>query len=204
MSSNKWYELKIELNGVKPSIWRTFVSDSNVLLPDLHKMIQIIMGWTNSHLHQFIKDGVIFSGLGEESFIRSVNYNKIKLCEVLKTEGDSIIYEYDFGDGWEHKLQLVKIRNDIESKDPECISGERSCPPEDCGGVPGYEEILKALKNPKKKKYKGIIEWVGCDYDPDYLDIPEINERLKKKRSRILSWNKELNECSEDRGLTNL
>ncbi|HSW62151.1 MAG TPA: plasmid pRiA4b ORF-3 family protein [Dissulfurispiraceae bacterium] len=180
MNENKWYEIKIELKDIKPIIWRSFVVDSNILLPDFHKIIQTIMGWTNSHLHQFSKNDIIFSEPDEEGFIESINYKKIRLCEILKTEGDSIIYEYDFGDGWEHDIQLIKIKTDIESKYPLCIGGERCCPPEDCGGPPGYEDLLKVLKNPNKKEYKEMIEWIGYNFDSEKIDITGINKKLKK------------------------
>ncbi len=181
MIESKWYELNIELKDIKPRIWRSFLVDSDITLPKLHKVIQTIMGWSNSHLHQFVKDDIIFSLPDEEGFMESINYINIRLCEVLKTVGDSIIYEYDFGDDWEHELKLIKKRDDIDSKHPLCINGERNCPPEDCGGVPGYEDLLKALKNPNKKNYKEIIEWIGDSYDPEIFDIQNINKLLKKK-----------------------
>ena len=102
MIEGKWYELNIELKDIKPRIWRSFLVDSDITLPNLHKVIQTIMGWSNSHLHQFVKDDIIFSLPDEEGFMDSINYTNIRLCEVLKTVGDSIIYEYDFGDDWEH------------------------------------------------------------------------------------------------------
>ena len=181
MIESKWYELNIELKGIKPRIWRSFAVDCNITLPNLHKVIQTIMGWSNSHLHQFLKSDIIFSLPDEEGFIDSINYLNIRLLEVLKKVGDNIIYEYDFGDGWEHELRLIKIRDDIDSKHPFCINGERNCPPEDCGGAPGYKELLKSLKNPNKNDYKEIIEWIGYDYHPEIFNINKINKLLKKK-----------------------
>ena len=102
-------------------------------------------------------------------------------CGILKTEGDSINYVYDYGDNWEHEIKLLKIKTDIKFKKPICIAGERSCPPDDCGGVSGFEGLLKILKNPQKQEYKEMMEWIGYKYNPENIDIDSINKKLKRK-----------------------
>jgi len=174
------YKLKISLNNVKPLIWRRFLVDSNIKLPDLHKVIQTVMGWTNSHLHQFIIDGRFYSEPDEDSFSECIDYRKIKLNQVLSTEKQTIKYEYDFGDGWVHKIVLEKILHDCIQKYPVCLDGKRNCPPEDCGGPYGYEDLLKVISDPEDEGYDEMIEWLGDDFDPEYIDIEEINEMLKE------------------------
>jgi len=176
-----WYQLKISLNNIKPPIWRRFVVESNIKLPDLHKVIQTIMGWTNSHLHQFIIDGKYYSEPDEDSFTECIDYRKIKLAQVLSSEKQTITYVYDFGDGWEHKLVLEEILQNHSQKSPACLAGKRSCPPEDCGGPYGYEDLLKVISDPKNEEYNEMIEWLGDDFDPEYIDIEEINEMLKER-----------------------
>lgn len=175
------YQLKITLNHIKPEIWRRVIVDSNIKLPDLHKIIQTVMGWTNSHLHHFIKDKTIYSEPDDESFIEYIDYRKIKLKEIISKEKQSFKYEYDFGDGWEHKIVLEKILENHNQKYPVCIDGKRNCPPEDCGGPYGYENLLDALSNPKHEEHENILEWLGGGFDAEYFDIEEINEMLKEK-----------------------
>lgn len=181
LRSSEWYQLKISLNNIKPLIWRRFVVNSDIKLPDLHKVIQTVMGWTNSHLHQFIVDGKFYSEPDNDSLLEYTDYKKIILNQVLSEEKKSITYEYDFGDGWEHEILLEKILPNHIKKYPYCTEGERSCPPEDCGGPPGYEELLKILSDPGDDEYDEIIEWLGDDFDPEYFDIDEINDMLKDK-----------------------
>nr|MDA3851138.1 plasmid pRiA4b ORF-3 family protein [Spirochaetaceae bacterium] len=130
---NDLYQLKITLKNIKPPIWRRFVVDSNILLPDLHKVIQTIIGWTNSHLHQFVIDGVYYSEPDEEPFMEYVDYRKVSLAQVLSRDEQTIIYQYDFGDGWEHSIVLEKRLEDQGQENPFCVKGKRACPPEDCG-----------------------------------------------------------------------
>ncbi|MEW6525457.1 MAG: plasmid pRiA4b ORF-3 family protein [Spirochaetota bacterium] len=188
LKNNEWYQLKISLNDIKPLIWRRFIVDSQIKLPDLHKVIQTVMGWTNSHLHQFIKDGKFYSEPDEESFIECIDYRKIKLNQILQKEKQSFIYEYDFGDGWEHKIVLEKIIKGNIYKHPLCIDGQRSCPPEDCGGPYGYQDLLKIISNPNNDEYDEMMEWLGNDFDPEHFDIELINERLKRKNYGLITF----------------
>ncbi len=176
-----WYQLKISLNNIKPPIWRRFLIQSDIKLPDLHKAIQTVMGWTNSHLHQFIIDGKFYSEPDDESFAETIDYRKIRLNKVLTKEKQTINYEYDFGDGWEHTITLEKILTDSVQKYPACLEGKRSCPPEDCGGPYGYEDLLKVISNPEDEEYNEMIEWLGAGFDPEFFDIEEINDLLKER-----------------------
>jgi hypothetical protein len=176
------YQLKISLNYVKPPIWRRFLVQSDIKLPDLHKVIQTVMGWTNSHLNQFIIDDVFYCEPSEDYDMDYKDYRRVRLNQVINSEKQKFLYEYDFGDSWEHTLLLEKILPADKSVDyPICIDGKRNCPPEDCGGSGGYEELLKIIKNPRHKEHNDMIEWLGDEFDPEEFDIDFINESLKEK-----------------------
>lgn len=179
MNTEKVYELKITLKESKPSIWRRVLVNSEVLLPNLHIIIQTTMGWDNTHLHHFIDKRTIYSKPDEDDEIPSVDYGDITLDMLLIKEKDSIDYEYDFGDCWEHEITLEKILNkEVGKAYPECIDGENSCPPEDCGGIWRYEELLEIISNPKHEEYDEMMEWLGKDFDPGEFNKEEVNELL--------------------------
>jgi hypothetical protein len=174
------YKLKVTLKNTKPPVWRTFVVSSDITLPDLHKVLQSVMGWTNSHLHQFVINGKFYTAPEKDSFMDLIDYRGVKLSQVLSAEKESIVYEYDFGDGWEHKIILEEILKPEALSHPSCLAGKRCCPPEDCGGPFAYEDLLKVISDKDNAEYKETIEWLGEDFDPEYFDIEEINERLKE------------------------
>ena len=182
--TKKTYQIQIALRWSKPKIWRRILVPSDLLLADFHKIIQTTMGWTNSHLHQFIKDRIFYTQrMDDDDFweeMDNVDYSKIKISDLLKKEKDKIIYEYDFGDSWEHDIILEKIENNGMNKNiPTCLTGKNSCPPDDCGGIWGYSEMLEILKHPDHEEYEEYVEWLGKEFDPKYFDKNEINEMLK-------------------------
>jgi hypothetical protein len=143
------------------------------------------MGWENSHLHQFIKDRTFYTERipGDDTWgeMNNVDYKKIKISDVLKKEKEKIIYEYDFGDGWVHDILLEKILPGNEKMIfLICLEGKMACPPEDCGGVWGYSDMLEILKQPKHEEYDNIIEWLGEEFDPEHFDKEEVNNILKR------------------------
>jgi len=110
-----------------------------------------------------------------------MGYEKVKVTDVLSQEKDKIVYEYDFGDSWEHEVVLEKILPwDDKFKGPTCLTGKMSCPPEDCGGVWGYADMLEAIQDPEHEEHENYIEWLGEDFDPRYFDKSEINQALKQ------------------------
>ncbi len=180
------YQIQIALRRFKPKIWRRILVTENLSLSDFHKIIQTSMGWTNSHLHHFIKDRTYYSPkMAEDDFWDdgyNVDYKKMIISDIMKSVKEKVIYEYDFGDSWEHDIILENILPfDSKLKYPLCTKGKMSCPPEDCGGIWGYADMLEVLKNPKHKEYKELKEWIGEDYDPEYFDINEVNELLGEK-----------------------
>ncbi len=141
------------------------------------------MGWTNSHLHHFMKDRTFYTPDAEDENpfggTNSVYYKKVKVCDLLVKAKDKMIYEYDFGDGWIHDVILEKILPlDNSIKYPICTDGNMSCPPEDCGGMWGYYRNLEILKVPDHDEYEETIERFGEDFDPEFFDIDEVNASL--------------------------
>jgi Plasmid pRiA4b ORF-3-like protein len=103
------------------------------------------------------------------------------MTEVLVKEKDSLVYEYDFGDGWDHKVVLEKILSTTpEMSVPICIAGARACPLENCGGAGGYEALLDAIGDPSHPEHETMLEWVGDDFDPDYFDQARVNDELAR------------------------
>ena len=181
------YHLKIVLNGTKPPVWRRLQVPGNANLGWLHAVIQVAMGWTNSHLHLFTAGGQTYSdplfGLDEFEDARPVlDENEATLVQVAPRPNDALGYEYDFGDSWEHQITVERIL----PPDPAaatvalCLDGARACPPEDCGGVWGYADLLKTLKNPKHPEHKSMKEWLGRPFDAEAFDPAKTNLWLRK------------------------
>lgn len=166
------YELKITLVGLTPLIWRRVQVPSSIKLCCLHSAIQVVMGWTDSHLHQFEKDGKNWGVPEWDEFgdLDLIDESKTTLADVLRAEGDSMIYLYDFGDNWQHEVVLEKIAlaDAALPTHPICLGGERRCPLEDVGGVSGYEEFLEIIFDPTHKKYEHYVAWAGGHFEDGF------------------------------------
>jgi hypothetical protein len=178
------YRLKITLLDIKPGIWRRIEVPNSILLCCLHSAIQVAMGWTDSHLHQFQKDG---KNWGVPEFDEFNEFNLIDedttmLGKVFTEEGDSMAYQYDFGDDWSHQILLEQIMPANEAlKAPVCLGGERRCPPENVGGIPGYEEFLQAIFDPAHENYEQFVRWAGGHFQ-DEFDVKAVNKKLSRMR----------------------
>lgn len=178
------YQLKVTLQGSKPPIWRRLLVPSSITLSKLHDVLQIAMGWTDSHLHQFIAAGHFYGQPDPEFDVEVIDERTIRLDQLLKKPKDSITYEYDFGDSWEHKIALEKVLPfDPETTLPTCIEGTRACPPEDVGGIGGYAEFLQAIGDSSHPEHEQYVEWLGEAFDPEYFDVNTINELLANSSS---------------------
>ena len=177
------YQLKISLRGIKPPIWRRVLVSSTSALSELHEVFQGVMGWTDTHLHQFVKQNKRY-GVPDPEFGLDkdlLDESKYRLKEVLKREGDSLLYEYDFGDGWEHTVKLEKILTfDLNKKLPLCLAGRRGCPPEDVGGVWGYKDFLGAYTDKNHPQHEEMVEWAGDYFHPEKFDLEEVNKILQQ------------------------
>ena len=177
------YQLKITLKESRPPIWRRFQVRSGVTLARLHRIVQEVMGWLDGHLHQFIV-GPIYYGVPDPDDLSEIrDERKVRLDQILSVPGKKIVYEYDFGDGWEHTIMLEKIlAPDSKARYPRCLDGARACPPEDCGGIYGYADFLEAIRDPNHEEHEGMIEWIGGEFDPEEFDLEAVNQSLKSIR----------------------
>ncbi len=178
----QYFQLKITLKHTKPPIWRRVLVAPEIKLSRLHDVLQIVMGWTNSHLHQFETPDGHFTdpAFGMEEAESSL---KATLQSVLYRPKSSIRYEYDFGDGWDHQILLEKVVELDDSFLARCLAGERACPPEDCGGSWGYENLLEIMEDPTHPEHEGISEWVDPDFAPESFNIEAVNKQLSRLRA---------------------
>ena len=172
------YHVKIALRNVHPPIWRRVLVPREITLVRLHKVLQRAMGWTDSHLHRFVYGRARHFDLRFGLPAKVTAESKTKLGDVLTAPGDRLLYEYDFGDGWQHDVLLEQVQLQEESFRPVCVAGERACPPEDCGGPHGFAELLDILQKPDHPEHQDRLEWLGDDFDPEHLDLTEINRKL--------------------------
>ena len=178
-SLQKVYQIKVTLKGSRPPIWRRLLVPSSVTLDKFHVLLQITMGWSNYHLHLFVVNGQSYGEPGPHLDLEVMSEQKFRLDQILQREKDSMVYEYDFGDGWEHKIVLEKLLPyDSKMTLPICIKGKRACPPEDVGGSWGYYEFLLAIGDPSHPEHEEYVEWIGGEFDPERFDIDDINAML--------------------------
>jgi hypothetical protein len=176
------YQLKITLSDSKPPIWRRVLVASDINLAIFHTVLQVVMGWEDCHLHQFDTGQVLYAPAYDNDFgMESEEESKYKLSQLLKKEKDKIVYEYDFGDSWRHKIELEKILPfDAKAILPICIKGKLACPPEDCGGIWGYTDLVDAIADPNHPDREELLDWLGEELDPNYFNLDDINAKLAK------------------------
>jgi hypothetical protein len=179
---NSVVTIKITLRGSKPPIWRRVVISGSSTLGDLHGVIQRAMGWTGGHLHHFEVNGRHYSD-PSEMVEGAANEERLTLNGLVKSGAKRFGYTYDFGDNWEHIITIEKVGYaDVPPTSPVCIAGKRACPPEDCGGIWGYYDLLEALADPGHPEHEQQKEWCEEWYDgaldPETFEIGFVNERL--------------------------
>jgi len=172
-------QFKIQLTGItNPPITREVVVNEKVTFQWFHEIIQVCMGWENYHMYEFLPVGNLKKGL-------KLNYksSKAKLSDYFNEVGDKITYIYDFGDDWNHEITLKKIWSDPIDH-PKVIAGEGKCPPEDCGGVWGYMDLIEKLDGSKDEDLEDRREWLGLDdgetWDVNEVDMEEVQMKLQK------------------------
>jgi hypothetical protein len=176
------YQLKITLMGTRPAVWRRIQAPGDIRLSRLHAVLQIVMGWTNSHLHGFRADGRNYGVPGPEfdGMMEMLDERQARLDEIAPRVKSHIIYEYDFGDSWEHMIVVEKIfAPDSNVQYPHCLAGKRACPPDDVGGVWGYADFLKAIRNSRHPEHDEMLEWAGGAFDPTAFDLRGVNGMLE-------------------------
>lgn len=170
-------QLKVSLRDVKIPIWRAVQVPGDGTLRQLHEILQLTMGWQNSHLHEFRVDGVSY---GEPSVELGPEYQdarRFRLSRVAPKPGAQFTYLYDFGDGWEHDVVVEKVlASEPRVRYPLCLAGRGACPPEDVGGPWGYEEFLAAIRDPGHEQHDELLEWAGGPFDPERFDVKATNQ----------------------------
>lgn len=177
------YQLKIMLRGVRPPVWRRVVVP-DLTLAALHEVVQRAMGWDDYHMHVFEARGIHYGRRDRELGHREES--KVRLSQVLKRAGEKIRYEYDFGDSWEHDIVLEKLVAPVARV--ACTAGRRSCPPEDCGGAWGYEELIDIMADPSHERHEEMSEWLGeiqgGSFDPEFFDLAAADRAVSRVRPR--------------------
>jgi Plasmid pRiA4b ORF-3-like protein len=173
------YQLKITLRDVRPPVWRR-VQVEDCTLSELHKIIQVAMGWEFSHLYSFEVTGIDY---GDHEMtggdLDMENDRRAKLSRLVRGEKFKFGYTYDFGDNWEHEIVVEKILLPEEGRAyPVCVDGKRACPPEDVGGAWGYMELIEAIRDPDHERHEEFEDEFQDEFDPDVFDIDAVNRRL--------------------------
>ena len=178
-ASTEAYQLYVELDWVRPKVWRRFLVPVTIRLPLLHATLLFGMGWQGGHMHEFV--------FGNDSYGRKepgleldhvTDEERVTLSKALGAR-KTFVYVYDYGDDWRHKVKVEKIVTlGAPIASGVCIGGENACPPEDVGGAPGYEEFLAALADPDHPEHDELKEWIGGSFDPAAFSVAEVNKRL--------------------------
>lgn len=201
----KRYILKVELDQVTPSVWRRFIVPAHISLDRLHDVIQIVMGWHDYHLYEFDIGTKIYTE-GPESKDDGLEAGRYTLQELAKRKGRTISYRYDFGDNWTHTVTLEQVIGEDQfvnelSKEEEfklfriplmCMDGQKACPPEDVGGIFGYQEFCEAISNPDHERHKEFADWYeSVDFFAKPFEIDRFNkDRVNAELNKYLRWSR--------------
>jgi hypothetical protein len=176
------YQLKVTLADVKPPVWRRIRVRGDLSLERLHVVLQRTLGWRDEHLHEWIVGGRRY-GIPEpdEPEYEVEDERRLTLREAGPIPGARFEYVYDLGDGWRHHVMVENMDlPDPALRHPECLAGQRACPPENCGGPPGYTEFLEAINDPGHPEHEQRLTWVGGRFDPEAFDLAAVNRKLRR------------------------
>jgi len=171
--------LKVTLRNSVPEIWRQVEVVSTNTLAQLHRVLQVAMGWTDSHLHQYWQGDRCFSMADQDLGLEGEDERTVRLDTLFRKPGDQMVYEYDFGDGWDHDIVLEGIGS-VTGDEPRVCNGRGTCPPEDVGGISGFEEFLEALTNPRHSRHREFLDWHG-PFEPDAFNVEAANRALRSR-----------------------
>ena len=177
--------LRIELAGTAPSIWREVEAPTSITFLDLHDIVQSVMSWENCHLWEFAIGGQRFGQPMDDDWGEPcIDAGKVRLRDVLRPRKTTIGYVYDFGNSWEHRIAVTKVRAGEPGVEyPRYVAGENNAPPEDCGGIPGFYNTLEVLADPEHPDHAYAEEWLE-DYDPKSVDTVSIKNALGRLARR--------------------
>ena len=177
MDSALTITLKVTLRNISPIIWRRFQVPKTMTLRELHSVLQIVMGWGDTHMHSFQLSGVEYGYVDPSSDSKWHDEAQVTVDDIFKKPGDTLRYVYDFRDNWDHEIEFMGPgRNDYLI----CTEGERACPPEDIGGPTGYERFLHALGDPENDEYESMMNWLDGPYDSEFFDRHKVDENLER------------------------
>lgn len=178
-------QLHIELLDLQPKVWRRILVPASITLIKLHQVIQIVMGWEDSHLHQFLINQKRYQILYPDWDMdeKILSEKRVRLETALQGS-PSMLYIYDFGDHWRHEIKVEPLAEKYQdTKAPACVDGQNACPPDDCGGTSGYEHFLEIMADPTDSEYQENLRWLGVDsWDATAFDIIAINKKLDRLR----------------------
>lgn len=179
--NRRLFQFKVTLRGISPPIWRQIQVWEDYTLAQLHRVLQVVMGWENYHLYEFHVGSRLYGPPDPEFGRKIIDAKRIRIPALLPSVGTHFEYVYDLGDYWQHDLLVEGNPQPTPGVNyPRCIAGERSCPPEDVGGPRGYEDYLEALADPDHKQHEEMMAWRG-PFDPVAFSIEQVNRELKKK-----------------------
>jgi hypothetical protein len=181
MRSKAIYRLKVTLEDIRPPIWRRLEVPGDIRFDALHDVIQLAFGWEDCHLHHFVLGKTTIGMHDGEAYGPQLDERKVRLDEIAEAKS-KLIYEYDFGDGWRHRIVVEKVTPvpaGAAAPPPVCLGGARACPPEDCGGPYGYQEKLEVLADPTHEDRADLLEWLGGSFDAEAFDLEAINQTLR-------------------------
>jgi hypothetical protein len=172
------YQLYVELEWVRPKVWRRLLVPVTIELPMLHVILLFGMGWLGGHIHEFVIGRESYGPVDMADLDHIMDEEGVTLRQMLGAR-KTFVYVYDYGDDWRHKVKVEKIvQLDEPISGSVCIGGENACPPADVGGSPGYEEFLAAMADPDHPEHLELKEWIGGSFDPTAFSLAEVNERL--------------------------
>ncbi len=177
---NLVYQLKVTLKGIRPAIWRRIQVTDEIPLDRLHEILQIVMGWTDIHLHDFVVNGISYGDTSVDTGRDMKNEKGVNLSYLVSREKTKFSYIYDWGDYWEHEILLEKII--LFQKGtcyPVCVAGKRARPPENCGGPSGYKELLEIVSDPSHSEHEERFGWLSGDFAAEKFDVVSVNRRLQ-------------------------
>jgi hypothetical protein len=179
------HTLRVTLRGSRPVVWRRLEVQGTMTLPRLHAALQALMGWLDYHLHIFVADGVAY---GDQELLEDLaheDYALVRLRDVAPRVGARFAYNYDFGDDWWLDLLVEAIESpDPATRYPRCTSGELATPPEDVGGIHGYAEFRRTIRDSRHPDHADLVAWAGGHFDPAAFDVARANARLRGRWPR--------------------
>ena len=180
--------LRIELENSEPLIWRELEVPSSLCLTSLAQAILLAFGWNEDHLHQFLESrknhyATSLNELGGTLYPGTKDGSRYGVSHLLKKQGDSVLFEYDYGDSWYHKVKLKSVADyaDYETKAVRLIGGANACPPDDCGGIYRYRHLVELMqKKPQSSELSEFYDWMGCKWDPEFFPMDETAKAVDK------------------------